>query len=51
MCTWNIRIAGIGVGRGNTSGPAVESMETVVAIVGVGVDEGAVGIRAESTRG
>jgi len=41
----------MGVGRGNISGPVVESMETVVAIVGLGVGEGAVGIRADSTRG
>ena len=51
VCTWDMRVAGMGVGRGCTSGAAVGSMETVVAIVGGGVDEGAVGSRAVCTRG
>ena len=39
VCTWVMRVAWKGVGRGCTSGAAVGSMETLVAVVGMCVDE------------
>jgi len=39
VCTWVIRVAWVGVGRWCTSGAAVGSMGTLVAVVGMCVDE------------